>query len=202
MVFDEMRAFYGVDSDRLRLIRNGVDLERFQPNQQFSEPTAVFVGSDARRKGLMTALRAIALLPDVKLLVLGQVSSRFRRSAIALGVSNRVEFKGWVQYPEKLVSKAHVMVLPTHYDPSSNAALEALASGVPVVTTRANGASEVLPAPWLVLDNPLDAEGCARVLSQALGDSSLAQSCRTVAEAHDVKSSYADLLNAIIEGPS
>jgi len=201
LVSDEMQDFYGVDSRSIRLVRNGVDTQRFCPSDRFEQPTVVFVGSDARRKGLWTAIHAIALLDQVQLYVLGQVTAMAKWWAHVAGVTERVHFLGWTERPEDIVGRAHAMALPTHYDASANATLEALASGVPVVTTRANGASEVLPVPWLVLDDPRDVEGCAEVLLRAMNDSTLPDACRSVAESYDVESSYSALLQAILEDP-
>jgi len=201
LVFDEMQDFYGVDSRTIRLVRNGVDARRFCPSERFEQPTVVFLGSDARRKGLRTAINAIALLDGVHLHVLGGVTAMAKWWAKAAGVADRVHFFGWVDRPEDVVARAHAMVLPTHYDASANATLEALASGVPVVTTRANGAAEVLPEPWLILDDPTDAEGCAEVLLRAMRDSTLPDACRSVAESYDVDSSYSALLQVILEDP-
>ena len=119
--------------------------------------------------------------------------------AAAEGVADRVDFLGWVDQPEAVVSRAHAMVLPTHYDPSSNAMLEAMAAGVPVVTSRANGAAELSPAPWLVLDDHRDADRCAEVLLRAMEDSALPKACRSMASSYDADTAYSALLQAISE---
>jgi len=199
-VSDEMQEFYDLDSQSIRLVRNGVDIQRFCPSARSERPTAVFVGSDARRKGLRTAINAIALLDGVHLDVLGAVTGMAQWWAKTAGVADRVHFAGWMDRPEDVVARAHALVLPTHYDASANATLEALASGVPVVTTRFNGASEILPEPWLILDDPTDAEECAAVLFRAMKDSTLPDACRSVAESYDLDSSYSALLQVLLEG--
>jgi UDP-glucose:(heptosyl)LPS alpha-1,3-glucosyltransferase len=68
----------------------------------------------------------------------------YRALARALGVESRVRFLGPAAHPEVAYAAADVLVLPTIYEPFSNACLEALASGLPVITTRAAGASELL----------------------------------------------------------
>src|SRR5262249_2919000 len=66
------------------------------------------------------------------------------RRAGRLGAADRVLWLGARPDPERLLRAADVLVLPTAYDPAANATIEALASGVPVVTSASNGASEIL----------------------------------------------------------
>ena len=199
MVRDELQQFYGIDKAKIRLVRNGVDLQRFRPGERSASPMVVFVGSDARRKGLSTAIEAVSRLPGVQLVVLGQVANAARRWAAAAGVADRVRFMGEVENPEHIVSQAHAMVLPTRYDPSANAVLEALACGVPAITTATNGAAELLPAPWMILDDPMDADHCAEVLACAMNDESLAADCRAIAESHGMDASFGALLQVMTE---
>ena len=201
MVFNELQQFYGIDDAKLRLIRNGVDLTRFKPGQRSPDPEVVFVGSDARRKGLKTAIRAIAGLPRVRLSVVGSVTSAAKSWARAEGVTERVDFLGELSRPEEVVSRAHAMILPTRYDPSANAVLEAMACGVPVITTRANGAAELLPEPWMIVDDSMDVDHCAEVLACAMGDESLRSACRAVAEGHGMETSFEALFHVMTEDP-
>ncbi len=200
LVASEMEEFYGVDRERIHLVRNGVDLDKFKPEERAKELTVAFVGSDARRKGLYTAMKAVAMIDGVRLQVLGNVPGVARRWAKSLGILQRVQFMGWLERPETVLCRSHAMLLPSCYDPSSNAALEALASGVPVVTSRFNGAAEITPAPWLVLDDCWDAEGYAEVLLRAMKDPTLPMACRSVAESHDANASYSALLKVMLEG--
>lgn len=201
MVATELQEFYDIDPGKLRLVRNGVDLERFSPGQRSPEPEVVFLGSDARRKGLQTAIRATAILPGVTLRVVGSVSTTARAMARAEGVSERVVFEGECDHPEHVLSSAHALVLPTHYDPSANAVLEALACGVPVVTSAANGAAEVLPERSIILQDPMDADHCAEVLATTMADPSLPAACRAAAESHGMHTSFGALFRAMIGEP-
>ena len=74
------------------------------------------------------------------------------------------------------------MILPTRYDPFANASLEAMACGVPVITSRANGAAEVLPEPWMSVADPSDVDGFAAALERTLQTKELGARCRAVAE--------------------
>ena len=200
MVRTEMLEHYGIDPSRMRLVRNGVDTTRFSPGPKSEHPTVVFVGANPRRKGLKTALCALRQLPDVHLDVVGDVGRRGPRWAAQIGVSDRVRFHGTLSCPATVMSKAHAMILPTRYDASANACLEAMACGVPVVTTKCNGASELSPASWLVVAEPSDADRCAEVLEAAMVDKSLPEACRSIAEAYAHERAYAALLDAITEG--
>ena len=200
MVRTEMIRHYTVSPERIRLVRNGVDLARFKPGPKAEHPTMVFVGANARRKGLKTALRALQLVPEARLEVVGDVRSVAKRWAARLGVADRVRFHGDLAAPEAIISRAHVMVLPTRYDASANACLEAMACGVPVVTTEHNGASELAPTPWLVLSDPMDANHCAEVLRRAMSDRTLPEACRSIAQAHAADHAYGELLDALVGG--
>gem|GEM_PF-5630517 len=200
MVLEQMRHHYGVGAERVRLVRNGVDTTRFKPGPKAEKPTIVFVGSNPRRKGLKTALSALRRMPGVHLEVVGNVGRRGPRWAAQLGVSKRVHFYGTLDHPEVVMSRAHAMILPTRYDASANACLEAMACGVPVVTTRFNGASELLPESWMVVADAADSDRCAEVLKTAMMDRDLPEACRRIAEAHTQERAYAALLDAITQG--
>ncbi len=162
MVRDEILARFRIAPDRLRVIRNGVDLRRFAPPMPAqrqaarlelgltsTEPIFAFVGSGFERKGLAGALRALAdpVLPsDLRLIVAGADKhlARYRRWADQLGVLPRVVFLGGVKDVLPVLHAADGFVLPTLYDPFPNAVLEALACGLPTVTSRKSGAAEVI----------------------------------------------------------
>jgi UDP-glucose:(heptosyl)LPS alpha-1,3-glucosyltransferase len=162
MVRDDIRSRFGVPAERLHVIRNGVDLDRFRPPSDAERAHArralglsdaatafAFVGSGFERKGLAAAIRALARLAgerDVRLLAAGsdRRAARYRRLAASLGVGERVRLLGGVEDVVPLLWAADAFVLPTLYDPFPNAALEALACGLPVVTSTGSGASELV----------------------------------------------------------
>jgi UDP-glucose:(heptosyl)LPS alpha-1,3-glucosyltransferase len=142
------------------------------------------LGSGYQRKNLETALRALALVPGLGLLVLGRESRPRRWQALArsLGVADRVCFRGAVRAPEHHFSGARAFLLPTRYDPSANATLEAMACGVPPVFSGRDGASELAPEPWMVVEDPHDHEAVAMTLQRVLERPELAGRVRAVAE--------------------
>ena len=157
----EITETYGTDPEKITVIPNGFDPPAFDPETclQLRErgrklhglsPDTVaflFVGSGWERKGLRFAMEAVESLAkqgcDVKLFVAGKDRSGPPRSKIK-GVT---EFLGPVGSTElaQLYEVADVFVLPTIYDPFSNACLEAASHGLPVITTNANGIADLFP---------------------------------------------------------
>jgi UDP-glucose:(heptosyl)LPS alpha-1,3-glucosyltransferase len=151
MVRSEILDLYGYPVDRIAMIRNGVSLEQFRFDPELREKSRhelkmkpgeialLFVGSGWERKGLRFAIAAMALCRNrrMHLLVAGRGNPRYYRS-------KRVRFLGEVADLAAIYSAADIFILPTIYDPFSNACLEALACGLPVITTRDNGFSEII----------------------------------------------------------
>lgn len=179
-------AHHPLAPERLHVVRNGVDLLRFQPDTCPAPGRRIlFIGHGWTRKGLHTALAALAHLPGCRLGVAGRDPrpGRFHRAAVALGVADRVDWLGAIDRVEALLPQALALVLPTRYDPSANVCLEAMACGVPVVTSGRDGAGEILPEPWQVVSHPDDAEGFAGALDRVLQTPSLRAASRVAAEA-------------------
>jgi UDP-glucose:(heptosyl)LPS alpha-1,3-glucosyltransferase len=158
---EEIARLYGVTPARLSVVYNGVDLARFHPDNRARYRaaarrdagvpdeawTALFAGSGFERKGLVTAIEGLAALSDrtSRLIVVGKGDPRaYRQRAEQLGVGDRVAWLGARPDIERWYAAADVLLLPTRYEPFGNVHLEALASGVPVVTTTAAGGAEVV----------------------------------------------------------
>ncbi len=185
---------YGLDPSRARVVPNGVDADRFRPDRRArqevrrelgvpeSATVALFLGCGFRRKGLSTALGAVARVPGLSLWVAGggRVGPWVR---LARRVGAEARFLGHRPDPERLLAAADVLILPTRYDAAANAVLEAMASGVPAITSRADGASAFLPEPWLAVEDPADMDGFALAVARALCIPGLGDRCRAVAEA-------------------
>jgi UDP-glucose:(heptosyl)LPS alpha-1,3-glucosyltransferase len=157
----EIATLYGVAPERLAVVYNGVDLERFHPTNreryragaraEAAIPgdafTLLFVGSGFARKGLATAIEALAALSDrgSRLAVLGKGDDRpYRALAARLGVEERVSWLGARADPERWYAAADIVVLPSRYEPFGNVHLEALAAGLPVVASARAGGAEVI----------------------------------------------------------
>jgi UDP-glucose:(heptosyl)LPS alpha-1,3-glucosyltransferase len=178
MVRDDIRTRFDVRDDRLHVIYNAVDSEAFAPKlraerarvraeHRISDQAVVYlhVGSGYERKGVQTAIDALAQLPPpAHLLVVGHDKhvARYATRARALGLADRVTLAGPRTDPRPYYGAADAFVLPTLYDPCPNAALEAMASALPIVTTTRCGAAEIALAndAGLVCD-PADAGALA-----------------------------------------
>jgi UDP-glucose:(heptosyl)LPS alpha-1,3-glucosyltransferase len=147
---------YGVDGSLIDVIYNGVDTERFTPENRAlhrwdvrgehaigpDEFVLLFVGSDFERKGLKYLLEAAAkVLRPLVVLVAGK--GRGDKYA-ALAGSQRVIFTGPRRDIHRYYAAADAFVFPTLYEPFGNVHLEALASGLPVITTAQSGAAEII----------------------------------------------------------
>jgi UDP-glucose:(heptosyl)LPS alpha-1,3-glucosyltransferase len=148
MVRDEILAHFDYPAERITVIPNGFDAppqipgERERRRAELGIPpdafVALFAGSGWERKGLAAAVEAVQQVDGATLLVAGRGNSgRFAGA-------RRVRFLGPRADMQPDFAASDVFVLPTIYDPFSNACLEAWAAGLPVITTPANGFAEVL----------------------------------------------------------
>ena len=188
MVKRDIMRYHRVPEGKITVLSNCVDLERFHPKNRtlyresrrralgIDAKTLIllFAGNNFRLKGLVPLLRAVAQLrrrypdQDICLWVAGRgQTARFSRIARRLGISRYVTFLGSVQGMEEYYAASDIYVHPTFYDPCSLTVLEALASGLPVVTTRFNGAADVMTSneAGKVIEDPGDIEILAEAIA-------------------------------------
>jgi UDP-glucose:(heptosyl)LPS alpha-1,3-glucosyltransferase len=157
MVRDEMQHYYRIPADKLVVIENGVDLDDFHPRLSVQwrgvqrkllgiaadTPVFLYVGSGFERKGVASLLDALARMTCqyAQLVIVGsdRKQAAFERRAKGLGLAGRVLFVGAQQDVRPFYGMADAFVLPTRYDPMPNAALEAMASGLPIITSTSCG---------------------------------------------------------------
>jgi UDP-glucose:(heptosyl)LPS alpha-1,3-glucosyltransferase len=159
MVRNEITEVYGYPADKIDLVRNGVPLDRFrfdpevreksraQLNLKQDQIALLFAGSGWERKGLLFAIEAMALCKNrkLRLLVAGRGNAKpYKTTPFCFWREKPVQFLGEVADLVPIYTAADIFILPTIYDPFSNACLEALACGLPVITTRSNGFSEII----------------------------------------------------------
>lgn len=198
MVRAEIRRYFAVAEEKLHVIYSGVDLETFHPTLREAHrsatrtrlgipdaaPVYLFVGSGFERKGLGTALRALALTPPAShLLVVGadKHAARYQALANRLGVAPRAHFLGPQTDVTPYYGAADVFLQPTLYDPFPNASLEALACGLPVVTSPTSGAAELIQAGENgVVCDALDHAAIAVAMRQLLSPSRVEAARRSV----------------------
>lgn len=182
----------GQAPERVRVVGNGVDITRFVAIDRTQARAAlglppdaqvlVSVGGLCERKGFHRVMACLPALmqqhPDVHLLVVGGPSpegdwtERLQQQARDLDLAARVHFTGPVPGAElhKLLSAANVFTLATRNEGWANVFLEAMACGLPVVTTDVGGNREVVCADHLGSIVPFgDEAALAAALGQALG---------------------------------
>jgi UDP-glucose:(heptosyl)LPS alpha-1,3-glucosyltransferase len=182
-----VRKHYQLPEAKLATLFNATDLKRFDPE---SRPDArveirkrfaisdeqivgLMIAQDFVRKGLREAIAGLAQVSDSRLvlLVVGKEDpSPYRKFARQLNVANRVIFAGSTADPYAFYRAADFFVLPTRHDPCSLVVLEALAMGVPVISTVFNGACEIMinGTHGFVLQGPMDLQGLAQSMQEML----------------------------------
>ncbi len=168
----EIERLYATPPERVSLVYNGVDLDRFHPDNRARFRSTVraalglsggdwvvlFVGSGFERKGLGVLLEAIGAWrdPRCRLVVAGKGNAEpYRRRAAALGLEGQVLWVGPRPDVERLYAMADVVALPALYEPFGNVHLEALASGIPVLASARSGGAEVVrhaESGWVVAE--------------------------------------------------
>lgn len=175
---------YRVPHERIHVIYNGIDPvtvskdERERHRQGIgaefgvsNELRLLYVGSGFKRKGVAAAIAAAALLAvPFRLFIVGKERrvARYGRLARRLGIEDRVIFTGPRKDVERFYGGCDLFVFPTLYDPFSNATLEAMAHGLPVITSRYNGVAELIESGvnGFVIDEPDDANSIAACVMQ------------------------------------
>ena len=144
--------YYDYPQDRIHVIYNGVDHTQFTPDPNYGEGpeiTLLFVGQDFKRKGLEPVIRAFATVRKTghpcRLRVIGSDEpAPYRDLAQQLGVADHIDFQGPTLDIQKAYQTSDLFVFPSLYDPFANVVLEALACGLPALTTTTNGSSEII----------------------------------------------------------
>lgn len=204
----------GVPRQKIRVIVNGVDLQEFTPGVTSRSllglpenvNLALFAG-DIRisRKNLDTVLHALVKVPELHLAVVGGTQdSPYPAMAKALNISERVHFLGYRHDMPQIQRASDLFVFPSRYEPFGLVVIEAMASGLPVITATTTGAADLLnPDSGIVLEDCDDVEALARALQLLDSDRSLRQQmgkvARTIAEQHSWSTMAQTYLNIFEE---
>lgn len=167
MIKGHMMEYYGLDENRFDVVYNGVDTEKFSPAGTQGDETRriLFSAGNFRLKGLSPLLHSLGEVAketkDFQLIVLGRGRrERYTDLIDRLKLKGLVTFLGETSTPEEVYREAHMLAHPTFYDACSLAAMEAMASGLPTITTKWNGASALIgPGEGYVIDDPWDTAG-------------------------------------------
>jgi UDP-glucose:(heptosyl)LPS alpha-1,3-glucosyltransferase len=229
MVRRHFEKYLGIPEGAVRVVRSAIDPDRFpehdRPRRRAEwrerwglsprETVGLVAAMNYRLKGLEPLLHAVQRLfarseyretpPDFRLLVAGSPHTQpWERLAARLGIRDRVVFAGHCPEMRNAYFAADFLVHPTFYDPCSLVVLEALACALPVITTRANGASELLhPAiEGYVVADPHEHEllaECMVALLHPARRAACAQAARRTAAAWTFEHHYRELLHIFAE---
>ena len=227
MVKKDLIHYHGLPEEMINVVYNGVDLNIFNPGNRntfgreirnqygISDQSVIilFMANNFRLKGLHALIKAVPVIKakfesDFKLLIAGRGKKRtFLKLAKKIGCDNSLIFTGQVEKAEKYYAAADIFVHPTFYDPCSLVCLEALASGLPVITTVFNGAGEILRngVEGYVLDDPRNTTDMAEKIGLFLKKSvreQAGENARKLAEKFPWERNYTEILDAIINLPS
>jgi glycosyltransferase involved in cell wall biosynthesis len=177
-IADELVGLYGIPRARITVVGNGVDCEEFRPNGTLkgNRPLRVlYVGRLARRKNIDVLIQASKLLgPRVNLRIVGTGPESARLSALVSesGLSNIVEFRGFRSGASLLEEYrwADLLAVPSLYEGIPLAALEAKATGLPIVASRFLGADKLVTAESGILLPSFEAVNFARAFETLAAD--------------------------------
>jgi len=177
-VVRQLKKHYDLPDERIRKIYNGVDADRSTQTQRADQRRAIrrefgiaegdvlvlMVAHNFRLKGVHRWLQALASLVErgvgnVRSLVVGRGETpRWHRLAARLDIVDRLTFVGPSERVGEFLHAADILVHPTYYDPCSRVVLEGMVASVPCITTRWDGASEMIVdgTNGYVLDEPTD----------------------------------------------
>lgn len=199
-VVHQLVEHYAVDSSHIEIIPNAAVMPemttaerrkarvalRRSLNIDDEQPVFIFLAHNPRLKGFDTVLRAMAILEQEKLsavcLCAGSLNHSMNRAASALGVRDSMRWIGPTNDAATIFAASDVLVHPTWYDPSSKVVIESLMMGVPAITTRFNGASDLMTnghdtVAGRLLDDPGDAEALADAMRE-LCDPKARRACK------------------------
>lgn len=207
----------GVSAEKIKVIFNGVDPDEFHPGEVVRSTVglppkvslAIFAG-DIRtsRKNLDSVLKALKKVPDLHLAVVGSVErSPYPALARELAIDQRVHFLGYRQDIPNLMRASDFLVFPSRYETFGLVVLEAMASGIPVITSVATPAAELLtPDAGVVISDPEDVSTLAKEmqsLSQDVHKRERMGACaRAIAENHSwdrMAQQYGDLFEKLAQ---
>ena len=162
---------YGVPEERLRCIPNGVDLSRFRKSAWEPGPPwrLLFVGRLTEQKGLDCLIRALVGLNDVQLYVVGDGVDRGKLEDLAASLGVDVVFRGWTMNVAKEYENSHLVVIPSRWEGFGLVAVEAMASGRPVLGTAVGGLEAVLADVGAVVQSD-DVDGLRKEIERLIGN--------------------------------
>ena len=200
MVRRHFETYYDIPPSDVHVLPAAIDPGRFAAEDRFKrreeerqrwgvgddEPVGLFVAMNYRLKGLaplLYSLKHVDRSARFRIAIVGNARfESYERLAQRLGVADKVKFLGFRADPKDAYFAADFLVHPTFYDPCSLVVLEALACGLPVITTQYNGASELFThaKEGFIVDDPHDHRSLAKAIGTLL-DAPTRSTCATAA---------------------
>lgn len=217
MVQRHFETYYDIPPSDVHVLPASIDPERFIADDRLKrraeerqhwgvgddEPVGLFVAMNYRLKGLsplLHSLKHVERSRPFRIAIVGSPKFEiYERLAARLGVADKVKFLGFRADPKDAYFAADFLVHPTFYDPCSLVVLEALACGLPVITTQYNGASELFTSgkEGFVIDDPHNHRSLANAITQLLDGptrSASASAARQTAKRWTFEQHYQQLL--------
>jgi UDP-glucose:(heptosyl)LPS alpha-1,3-glucosyltransferase len=182
---DDLVQYYKMSPSDIHVIYHGVDIEKFHPDKKSGiglrirknlgikddEIAAIFVGN--LQKGILPLLQAMVTINQLKLVVVsGSDPSKYVELSDKIGISDRISWVPKSRDVQNYFAACDLFVFPTVYEPFGMVIFEAMASGLPVLTSRSAGAAELVEdgqEGWL-LDDPWDSSELARKIKDAISN--------------------------------
>ncbi len=221
-VKNDITKYYNFPEDRIKVAYNGIDLNRFNPDNRptfrkeirnsygigKNEIVILFIANNFRLKGLHCLIKAIAILKSkvnvpFRLMVTGRgKAKKFVKLAKKEGCLENIIFTGQVNRAEMYYATADIFVHPTFYDPFANVCIESLASGIPVITTKYNGAGELITdgIEGFILNDPRDIGTLAEKMAFFFNESKrikAGENARRLAERFPWEKNYLEIFEAL-----
>lgn len=187
---NDLKQYFDVDGDKIQVVHNGVEeafrhrlpseeLQRWLRNLGIEQPYLLFVGNPKPHKNLDNVVKAYARARhlanlDAPLICVGaRTGSEFkiRQRAEYLGIPDKVRILGHVAQEAlpAIYQGASLFLYPTLYEGFGLPVVEAMASGVPVITSNTSALKEIAEG-YAYLVDPLDIEGMAKAIANVMGD--------------------------------
>ena len=220
MVKNDILKHYHCSQENISVVYNGVDLKRFHPDNKNRHRQSVreelgipensililFVGSGFERKGLKHLLQATQYLrpEDWRLVIIGKGRWDQYLQFAPENLSSRIIHKEPVPEIEKYYSAADIFALPSIYEPFGNANLEALATGLPIITTLHCGAADIIQhnLNGLIVENPEFPKEIADNINTLFDPElrqSMSQNARALAEQFSLEKNTREMLKTYQE---
>ena len=215
MVKRDIIKHYDLPEDRIEVVYNGVRLDRFHPGNKNrfrskvrdrlrisdDERMVLFVGSGFERKGLKYLLKALPYLEQEnwRLVLVGKGNWERYLNFVSEKNRRKITHLDPIDDIETLYASADFFVLPSIYEPFGNANLEALASGLPIITSRNCGVAEIIThkKEGIILEEPSDVKAIAKAIDYLMDSKVrelMGQSARLLAEKFTQEQNAADMM--------